>query len=121
MLPIQVFYDGHCGLCRRTVRILRRLDWLHRLTFIDFQDGAMRERFAPDIPYERLNRALHIRLPDGTLHEGFFAFRNMCWSIPLLWVLAPLLYLPGVPWIGKKIYARIAARRAQCTHEHCAR
>ena len=33
-----VLYDGGCPMCRRTVRVLRRLDWLRRSTFVDATD-----------------------------------------------------------------------------------
>ena len=37
--------------------------------------------------------------------------RWMAWRIPVLWWLAPLLYLPGVPWLGRKLYRWVAKNR----------
>ena len=31
--------------------------------------------------------------------------------LPLLWLSAPLLYLPGVPWLGQCIYLWVARNR----------
>ena len=31
-----LYYDGQCGLCRRSVRVFRALDWLGRLDDADF-------------------------------------------------------------------------------------
>ena len=35
-----VLFDGQCPLCQRSVRILKRLDWLKRLHFQDCRDTA---------------------------------------------------------------------------------
>ena len=35
MGPDTCYFDGQCGLCRRTTRLLRRLDWLGNLRFRD--------------------------------------------------------------------------------------
>lgn len=119
MTPIAVFYDGHCGLCLRSIRVLRALDWLRRLRFVDFHEEALRQQIAPDIPYDDLDRALHIRYADGRTLTGFAAFRALCWSLPPLWLLGPFFYLPGATFIGDRVYAGIAERRRRCTHERC--
>jgi hypothetical protein len=64
---------------------------------------------------------MHIKLPDGTYRTGFDAFRTLCWHLPPLWPLAPFLYIPGIPLLGRRIYARIAENRKKCTHEACKR
>src|SRR5262249_15442322 len=38
--PAVVLYDGQCPLCRRSVALLRRLDWLGRLAYADARDPA---------------------------------------------------------------------------------
>ncbi len=115
-----VLYDGHCGLCRRSVFILTILDNLHRVRFTDYHDAFALEAVAPDLALADLERTMHVRAPNGLTWEGFHAFRALTWHLPVLWPLAPILYLPGVPWIGKRVYARIAARRLNCNHEFCA-
>ena len=118
-MSIAIFYDSHCGLCARSARMLKWLDWLKRIRLVDLHDAEERQCFAPDLSLEDLNRTMHIRLPDGRTFAGFSAFRELAWHLPLLWPIAPLLYLPGVRPIGDVIYARIAQRRRSCTHESC--
>lgn len=116
---IAVLYDGRCGLCRRSAFGLMIIDNLHRLRLLDFRDRAVHKAVAADIAEDALDRALHIRFPGGRTLTGFDAFRSLAWHLPVLWPAAPLLYIPGVASIGRRIYARIADRRKRCSHEGC--
>lgn len=116
---IVVLFDGHCGLCLRSTFTLRMLDWLGRLSLMDFRDPTVRRRIAPDVTLPTLDRAMHIKLPDGSYRTGFDAFRYLAWHLPPTWPLAPLLYLPGIPRLGRKMYATIALRRQKCNHKGC--
>ncbi len=116
---ITVLYDGRCGLCRRSVFGLTVVNSLGRLSFTDLRDTVARAAAAPDLALEDLEREMHVRLPNGRTTSGFFGFRTLAWHIPLLWPIVLGLYVPGVPWIGKKVYARVAARRRRCSHEGC--
>lgn len=108
---IVVLFDGRCGFCKRSVQVLRSLDWLHRLEYVNFYDTSLRERIAPDIPLAKLQQAMHIKLPSGRFFMGFDAFRELSWHLPLLWVVAPLLYIPGMKAIGDAVYGMVARHR----------
>ncbi len=116
---IIVLYDGVCGLCRRSTFTLGMLDFLGRLTPVDFRDKAIRSKYAPEITEENLDRAMHIKLPDGRTFKGFDAFRVLCRHLPLTMPLTPLLYLPGVAPIGRVIYGKIAEGRKKCAGGAC--
>lgn len=116
---IYVLFDGQCGLCRKSVHILNVLDWFGYLEFVDMHDEAQRLKAAPDITFADLNKAMHIRTSGGKTYKGFAAFRRMTWSLPLLWIFAPFLYIPGVNIAGDAVYTRIAEKRNRCTHESC--
>ena len=116
---ISVLYDGACRLCMRSMFFFLASDRLGRIRAVDFRDPAVRKRFAPDISLGDLDRAMHIRLPDGTTFTGFDAFRELAWHLPVFWPLAPFLYFPGVPTIGRMIYAKVAASRDRCADGSC--
>lgn len=117
---IVVLYDGHCGLCLRSMYSLELCDWLKILKPVDFRVVDDRRAFAPGITESKLDKAMHIRLSDGSYLTGFDAFRYMTRKLPPLWPAYPLLWLPGVDVIGRKVYARIAESREKCDHENCA-
>jgi predicted DCC family thiol-disulfide oxidoreductase YuxK len=118
-----VFYDGDCPLCRKSVAILRKLDWLGRLEYVNSRDADQPILRAPPIATAPLLDEMHLLTPDGKrLYHGFGAFRWMAWRLPPCWVIAPFLYIPGVPWLGQRIYLWIARRRFHllpCRHGVC--
>ncbi len=114
-----VLYDGECPLCLKSVALLKRLDWLRRLRF----ENARTANALPALGPARLLEQMHLILPDGRrVRVGFEAFRWMAWRLPLLMPIAPGLYLPGVPAIGKRAYRWIARNRFRlvpCSEGEC--
>lgn len=117
---ITVLYDGRCGLCKRSVFGLQIMDWIRRLRFVNFRDSKARAEEAPGVTEASLDKAMHIRLPDGKYLKGFDAARRLAWHLPALWIAIPFLYIPGIPHLGRRIYAKIADNRKKCDHESCA-
>jgi len=119
-----VLYDGDCPLCRRSVAILRRLDWLHRLTYQDARDKEHLPASEMPLDPERLLQEMHVLTPKRRrAYAGFAAFRWLAARLPLLWLIVPLLYLPGVPWLGRRLYRWVARNRfklAPCGEGQCA-
>jgi predicted DCC family thiol-disulfide oxidoreductase YuxK len=57
---------------------------------------------------------MHVVTPYGQhAYAGFRAFRWIAWRLPLTMLVAPLLYVPGVPWLGNKVYRWVAKHRFQ--------
>ncbi len=108
---ILVLYDGRCGFCRKSVLMLSMLDMLHRLEFVNIYDQANREKIAPRISLKMLEQAMHVKMQTGEFFKGFSAFRALSWHLPPLWLIAPLLYVPGVRAIGDLVYAWVAEHR----------
>jgi predicted DCC family thiol-disulfide oxidoreductase YuxK len=108
----RVLYDGHCALCRKSVRLLRRLDWLGRPTYVDVRDEIQLAGVDLGVEPERLLEEMHL-IPAGEakIYHGFGALRWMAWRLPALWLIAPLLYLPGVPEAGQRLYLWVARNR----------
>jgi predicted DCC family thiol-disulfide oxidoreductase YuxK len=106
-----VLFDGRCGFCGKTVMMLRRLDWCHRLEFVNFHDPDKRRKYAPSIDLKALTESMHIVLQDSSSRRGFSAFRTILGVLPATLVLWPLLFIPGIPFIGERVYAFVAAHR----------
>lgn len=106
-----MIYDGACGLCTTSQRLAQRLDWLHRIEYLDAQTvEAVQARF-PKLDADAILGAIHVITPDGQVHVGYAGVRALTRQLlPVLW-LYPLLGLPGIRWLGSKVYNWVAANR----------
>lgn len=116
---IHILYDDKCKLCRRTTFMLMMMDFLHRFDMVDFHHVGKRKKVDPHLKLEDLDKAMHIKMPDGKVHKGFKAMRVLTAHIPPLWPLYPLLHLPGISHAGHKTYEIVAHNRRRCTDEYC--
>lgn len=105
-----LYYDGACGFCSRSVRIIRSLDWLSRLRFVD--STALPDDELP-VPRDESLVGIPMRTRSGRALVGFPAVRRALAQTPLGVLPALLMYLPGVSHAGRAAYNLIAARRAR--------
>ena len=107
-----VLFDGDCALCRKSIALLQRLDWGRRLAYVNIRETDNPLLQSPALAQAPLVEQMHVLTPDGSrLYQGFGAFRWLAWQLPALWLLVPLLYLPGIPALGQKLYLWIARNR----------
>ena len=107
-----VLYDGDCPLCQRSVAVVKKLDWLGRLAYGNARDTDRLPPSAVPLDPQRMLEEMHVVTPDRRrAFAGFRAFRWIAWRLPALWPVAPLLYLPGVPWLGNRVYRWVAKNR----------
>ena len=115
---MSVSYDGSCGICARTMSVLRTLDLTHRVVFYDaLKDWPEIIKKYPSLKQEACLQDMHAVTPEGKTAAGFDAYRALARVLPLGWLLLPLLYLPPVSAVGKLIYRRTALgrHRGGCT------
>lgn len=107
-----VFYDGSCGLCRKTLAVFRRLDFFRRVRIYDvLADWPEVHAKFPALNQQTCLQTMHVVNPEGKVSVGFKAYRQLMWALPLGWVLVLFLYLPFVPAIGERIYQKVASGR----------
>lgn len=118
-----LLFDGQCPFCLKSVGVLRRLDWLGKVQFQNAREQERVPRLTPPLSPERLLEEMHLVTADQKqVYHGFGAFRWLAWRLPLFWLIAPVLYVPGIPWLGQRIYLWIARHRFQlvpCKHGVC--
>ncbi|MDC1141648.1 DUF393 domain-containing protein [Planctomycetota bacterium] len=122
MAKVRVYMDALCPVCQRSKRMLMRLDWLGRLEFFDVHNRDQCAQDLPDVTYAKMLRRMFVKCPNGKHYAGFYGFRAIARSIPLLWLSWPFMWLPGTSWHGVKIYDFIARNRfkwAKCDDEIC--
>jgi predicted DCC family thiol-disulfide oxidoreductase YuxK len=98
--PVQVLYDGDCGLCIRTIAAINSLDWFNRLELVDASTPTTR----PEAMYS---------VDERRQYRGYFAYRRLARSVPALWPTLLLAYVPGFVQLGERVYERVAANRGR--------
>ena len=91
-----IIYDGECGFCRSSVRVLKKMDLFGKLEYSIGPKGLSEMR---------------LEFPDGKSYGGFFAFRKLTWILPVLYGMIPFVYFPGAGVLGPRIYRWIARHR----------
>jgi len=111
LTPLRLAYDGECDFCKSCLLVIRYLDVFRQITFIDSHDADARE--AAGVRFADAEEAAIAVRPDGRQFAGFDAFRLVAWQLPLTALLAPLLYIPGVPQLGRRAYTWIKDNRSR--------
>jgi predicted DCC family thiol-disulfide oxidoreductase YuxK len=120
---IQILYDGHCPLCIRTVRVLGFFDLFARLECLDFRRLDLAEynrRHQMALTIQDLDREMYV-ISRGQAYIGYYGYRVLAVALPAFWPLSPALFLPGVSWVGERVYGYIARNRLALVHcdSHC--
>lgn len=105
-----VLYDGQCRFCTTQIRHLARLDRGGQLAFLSLHDAEVARRY-PDLTHDQLMEQMYIVDRAGRRHAGAAAFRYLTRRLPTLYVLAPLLHIPGSLGIWQWLYRQVANRR----------
>jgi predicted DCC family thiol-disulfide oxidoreductase YuxK len=134
---LKLLYDGNCELCRRTMAMVRTLDILGRVEYLNsldrravpivsteaISDQTLRDLKAGDsprvrpgagaeaIPEETLLQDI-VALEGARMSTGYDAYRRTSLRVPPLWPIVPFLYIPLVRAIGMKVYRHVADSRA---------
>jgi predicted DCC family thiol-disulfide oxidoreductase YuxK len=103
---LEVWIDGNCPVCRRSERWCRKRDHSGRLAFKD-----LRRDPDPPAPRDRLEQAVHVRLPDGSVVAGFEAWRRILLELREWRWLGRTTALPGLWHVGSLMYRLVAANR----------
>jgi predicted DCC family thiol-disulfide oxidoreductase YuxK len=116
-----VIYDVDCGMCLWISRLLVRLDLRHDLTFQGNDDlgglsvregGALVRRDLPkDVTPELVATSVVVVDAKGLVHTRARAVAAVIEALPLGWLVAWLLRLPGVVQLVGLKYDFIATRR----------
>lgn len=105
-----IYFDGACGMCRRSVKWIKRMDWLSRLEARDMTTVPLAEL---PVDADAAMMGMPMRTRTGRALVGFPAVRRALLQTPPGALVAWALYIPGVSHLGRAWYARIARNRAR--------
>lgn len=111
-----LLYDGRCGFCLESIKRLRVLDLFGWVDPLDFHSQPDLSKLSPALTPQRCRSEMVLLEPNGRLSGGFEAFRRMSPHLPMVWPLVPFLYVPGMRWLGTRIYRWVATHRYLLHH-----
>ena len=87
------------------------MDLFSVLSYVDLHRMEDLKTLHPQLTKELALSQLHLIEPSGKLYGGFYVFRRICFSMPMLYPLIPLVYFPGMGGLGSFVYRWIAKNR----------
>ncbi len=111
LTPLKLVYDGQCNFCKSSLLVVRFFDVFKQITFVDSHDPEALA--STGVRFEDAEEAAYAVRPDGKQFAGFDAFRQVAWQLPATAFFAPLLYIPGVPQLGRHAYEWIKNNRSR--------
>jgi predicted DCC family thiol-disulfide oxidoreductase YuxK len=103
-----VIYDADCGVCLWLCRVLARLDLRHHLTFQGNDDLSA---LPAGVTQELVQTTVVAVGPGGKVATRARAVANVIGALPLGWLVAWAMRLPGVVHLLGVLYDAVAARR----------
>ena len=98
---VYVIYDGQCRFCIRSLKLFSAADIFKIFRFYDAHDEPSVAALFPELHGADFDNAMFVVTERRAVYRGFFAFRRMIWSSPLLWPLIPVFY-PIFDFAAKK-------------------
>lgn len=108
----KVLFDGQCRFCRISIKMLQIMDLFEKYEYLDFRlinDLAVLHR---SLTKEACERQVIMIDSLNELHGGFFVFRKMCFSMPMMSPLLVIFYFPGMGVFGPLVYQWVARHRS---------
>lgn len=119
-----VIYDGECKFCTASVERLARFDRRGQLSFISLHDPQVARRW-PELSYDDLMQYIYLCTADGRKFHGAEVFKYLSTRLPQFYLLAPVMYLPGLMPLWQVFYRTFAKHRYRfgriesCTDGSC--
>lgn len=105
-----VIYDGECGICRRSVELLRDWDAHDRLRLLPFQAPGVMDRY-PELSEREFREAVQVIAPDGRHWSGADAVEHALAQTPRGRRFTWLFKLPFARPIARRVYRWVARHR----------
>jgi predicted DCC family thiol-disulfide oxidoreductase YuxK len=105
-----LIYDGQCRMCRAQVGRIAKFDGQARVAFLSLHDPRVHERY-PDLEHEAMMQQMVLVDGQGRRHWGAAAVRYLSRRLPALWLLAPVMHVPGSLPVWQAMYRFVARHR----------
>jgi len=107
-----LLYDGSCGFCKWSIGVLKKMDLFGILEYKNFYDYLDREEALPaGLTGDLVMKRIYLVENDTKAYGGYIVFRRICWQMPMMYFLIPIIFFPGMGIIGPVLYDLVAKNR----------
>jgi predicted DCC family thiol-disulfide oxidoreductase YuxK len=112
-MPATLIYDGQCGFCKKSARLLQELAGPERLAIVSL-DAPSAMDLHPDLSFSKALEAPQLVLENGYLCQGAEAAFNAAGLRPSLGFLKYLYYFPVIRQFSDFAYKIVSQKRNRC-------
>jgi predicted DCC family thiol-disulfide oxidoreductase YuxK len=102
-----ILYDNRCLFCINIKNRFDKFDRKKNLNWVGIDDFDYKKY---RLKKEKLLEEIHL-IQNGRVYKGYYAFKQICKKIPILFPLYITMLIPGIDFIGDKIYKFVAKHR----------
>jgi len=107
-----LLYDGSCGFCKWSVRTLQKMDLFCVLEYKNFNEWIDRNEPLPaGLTNNDVLKRMYLIENNTDRYGGYIVFRRICWHMPMMFPLIPIIFFPGMGIIGPLLYDLVAKNR----------
>ena len=106
--PLLVVFDGHCPICRATMKKLERM-YGERILGMDFRIAAPQD-IHPSLTEEGCQARMHV-VEGDRVHGGAEAVVRLARMHPVYRIPVLLYYVPPIGWMAERLYAWVSRNR----------
>jgi predicted DCC family thiol-disulfide oxidoreductase YuxK len=103
----KIIYDNKCHFCISTKSRFEKLDRKAKFEWVGIDNSNYKKY---NLKKEDLLKEMHLIL-NNKVYKGYYAFRQISKRIPVFFVFYLISLIPGIDFIGRKIYGFIARHR----------
>jgi predicted DCC family thiol-disulfide oxidoreductase YuxK len=117
-------YDKDCPLCNRTKIFIETLDIFNKIEFIEAQNAKnklINQVELTKIDDHQLLIEIYSLTPNGKIYKGINTYIQVLFRMIYTAPFAIILMIPGINYLAKKIYSRVAENRTRipCNDDNC--
>jgi len=107
-----LLFDGSCGFCKWSVEALKKMDLFSILEYKNVYDYLDSGKNLPaGLTSDHVLKRMYL-VENGTdAYGGYIVFRRICWHMPMMYLLIPIIFFPGMGIVGPLLYDLVAKNR----------
>ena len=102
-----IIYDNKCEFCIGTKNVFNKIDKKQKIKWIGINNFNNKKL---KINKKSLLKEIHL-ISNGKVYKGYYAFKQISKNNPFLFPFYILSLIPGIDFIGTKIYGFISKHR----------